>query len=175
MTEFSSEELVLSVLVTREEYSEGAAQPVDGATRVLVTLAGAVLCALGLAGLIFGRAISLASPVALLILLGGALCLAYPYVIAPVLHRAAAARDFDACESYRLATQYRIGHDHIVLSNTRVQGTLPLDAVTQWRQTSELFVLDVGQELRLVLPKRLLNEEESRRLTGWLDNRRGDA
>ena len=82
--------LTLSVLITREDYMQYAAQLRREQRRghlPLITGGGALLGALGLAGLFFGSWISLAPSVAAGLLLVGIFLIGYDGIFAPLLDK----------------------------------------------------------------------------------------
>ena len=160
--------LSITVLVTREEYSCGAARPLARSAAWWLTVGGAVLLVCGLAGLVFGPWLALSASVAWLLVLCGVALGVYPPLIAPALSKATAAREFDECELCRLATQYRLDEQGITFTDQRRQGQLPWSAITRCRETDELFVLAVGGEWVGILPKRVLTDEDCRRVSAWL-------
>lgn len=86
--------LAFSVLLTREEYTQTIArieQENRGRRLPLPTVAGALLTAMGIAGLFFGEAISLSPFAAGCLVLLGLFLACFDGLIAPMLDRAAAA------------------------------------------------------------------------------------
>lgn len=106
--------LSLCVLITREDYLQYAAQLRREQRRghlPFITGGGAVLVFLGLAGLFFGSAISLAPSVAAGMLLVGAFLIGYDGLFAPLLDKGAAAREFDEKPELGMAGTYRFTPD----------------------------------------------------------------
>ena len=136
------QELSLSVLVTREEYSEAAAQRSLHRGRgrgMAVTGAGCALVVAGLAGVFFGGRISLSPVVAACVVLVGLILAGYRRVFAPLLDRAE-------------------------VKNGRVEAALPLSLITEWLETPTLISFSFGREVRFAIPKRLLSEEQTAEL-----------
>ena len=152
-------ELNLSVLVTREEYCEAAAQQRREAGKRQGTVwyaAGALLVLLGVAGAFFGSGISLSLSASFCLILLGVFLACYNGMLAPMLSSAAAAREYDENEDLRYATAYRFGADAVQVKNGRMEGSLPLSALSGWTETPSLFLLTFGRECRFAIPKRLL-------------------
>ena len=170
--------ITLSVLVTREEYSEAAANEKRKQRRhtaPFITGAGAVLMILGIAGLFFGRSISLSASAAVCLILAGLFLACYDGLIASVLDRAAAAREFDEKEDLHFATTYLFSEDRVAVQNGRIQGELPLSVITRWSETPALFTLAAGRELHMSIPKRLLTPEQDKELRRILEAAAGGA
>ena len=153
--------LSLCVLITREDYLQYAAQLRREQRRghlPFITGGGAVLVFLGLAGLFFGSAISLAPSVAAGMLLVGAFLIGYDGLFAPLLDKGAAAREFDEKPELGMAGTYRFTPDGVEIRNGRIEGTLPRAQVTSAAETQSLFSIAFGREVRILIPKRLLGE-----------------
>ena len=164
-------ELTLSVLITREDYLEYAAQLRREQRRghlPFLTGGGAVLGVLGLVGLFFGEAVSLAPSVAMGLLLVGIFLIGYDGFFAPFLDRGAAAREFDEKPELSLAGTYRFTGTGVEIRNGSIEGTLPRGQMTSAAETESLFSLSFGREVRILIPKRLLGEEETLRLRNWI-------
>ena len=140
-----------------------------------ITGGGAVLVFLGLAGLFFGSAISLAPSVAAGMLLVGAFLIGYDGLFAPLLDKGAAAREFDEKPELGMAGTYRFTPDGVEIRNGRIEGTLPRAQVTSAAETQSLFSIAFGREVRILIPKRLLGEEECLRLRDWLSSGKKEA
>ena len=154
-------QLSLSVLVTREEYMAFNAQlqRSQRSGRVsLLSATGAVLTAAGIAGLFFGGNISLAPAVAVCVLLFGLFLACFNSLVAPLLDKAAAAREYDEKEDLRLSNVYVFTEAAVEIRNGRMEGSRPLRLATGWMETADLFSLSFGRECHIVVPKRLLNE-----------------
>ena len=128
-----------------------------------ITGGGAVLVFLGLAGLFFGSAISLAPSVAAGMLLVGAFLIGYDGLFAPLLDKGAAAREFDEKPELGMAGTYRFTPDGVEIRNGRIEGTLPRAQVTSAAETQSLFSIAFGREVRILIPKRLLGEDVYKR------------
>lgn len=164
----------LSVLMTRDEYMTFVADSQRQMRRERLPLTkggGAVLTVLGLAGLFFGRYVSLSPAAALCLLLVGVFLLCYDELLAPLFDRAAAAREYEEKQDLRMAYQYVFTADWVQIQNARVQGVLPLTLMTAWHQTQTLICLSFGREVRLLLPKRALDEAACQTLCRWLTDR----
>ena len=161
------QELSLSVLVTREEYSEAAAQRSLHRGRgrgMAVTGAGCALVVAGLAGVFFGGRISLSPVVAACVVLVGLILAGYRRVFAPLLDRAEAAREYDEKDDLHYATVFRFSGDTVEVKNGRVEAALPLSLITEWLETPTLISFSFGREFRFAIPKRLLSEEQTAEL-----------
>ena len=96
----------------------------------------------------------------------------YNGVFAPLFSSAAAAREYDENEDLRYAASYRFLDDAVEVKNGRMEGALPLSALSGWAETPTLFLMTFGREGRFAIPKRLMapgQEEALRaRLSGFL-------
>ncbi|HIZ19462.1 MAG TPA: YcxB family protein [Firmicutes bacterium] len=169
------QELTFSVLVTREEYCQAAAQYRRSAGKrqgVVLYAAGGILTLLGAAGVLFGSAISLSVSASLCLMVIGVFLACYNGVFAPLFSSAAAAREYDENEDLRYAASYRFLDDAVEVKNGRMEGALPLSALSGWAETPTLFLMTFGREGRFAIPKRLMapgQEEALRaRLSGFL-------
>ena len=155
--------LSLCVLITREDYLQYAAQLRREQRRghlPFITGGGAVLVFLGLAA---GM------------LLVGAFLIGYDGLFAPLLDKGAAAREFDEKPELGMAGTYRFTPDGVEIRNGRIEGTLPRAQVTSAAETQSLFSIAFGREVRILIPKRLLGEEECLRLRDWLSSGKKEA
>lgn len=162
--------LTLSVLITREDYLEYAAQLRREQRRghlPYLTGGGALLGILGLAGLFFGQAVSLAPSVAMGLLLVGIFLIGYDGFFAPFLDKGAAAREFEEKPELGLAGTYRFTDSGVEIRNGSIEGTLPRGQMTSTAETESLFCLSFGRVVRILIPKRLLGEEEAQWLRDW--------
>ena len=167
-------ELSLSVLVTREEYCEAAAEYRRTAGKqqsAMLYIAGAVLVLLGIAGAFFGQFISLSFSAAFSLIILGVFLVCYDGVFAPLFSSAAAAREYDENEDLRYATTYRFSVDSVEVKNGRMEGTLPMSALSSWKETGNLFLLTFGRECQFAIPKRLLDPGQVETLRAWLPRR----
>ncbi len=155
--------LSLSVLLIKEDYIQYSAQLRRQQRQghvPLLTCGGALLCILGLAGVFFGSFISLAMPSALGLVLVGAFLLCYDGLFAPMLDRAAAARNFEEKPELHMAGTYVFTQDDVEIRTAGLEGRIPLNLVTRWNETPSLISLSFGREIQIILPKRLLKEED---------------
>ncbi|MDD3692837.1 MAG: YcxB family protein [Oscillospiraceae bacterium] len=160
-------DIKLSVLVTREEYCEAVAHEKRKSRRHIVPLfnvISAVLIILGFAGLFFGDNISLSPAAAFCLILSGLVAACYDGIFAPVFDKAAAAREFNEKPDLHYATTYTIKDDLIVIKNEWVQGKISISQLTRWSETPTLFIMAVGRELSISIPKRLLTPEQQNKL-----------
>lgn len=167
----TAEPLSLSVLITRDEYMAFMAQlrHYERSHQVpFLTIIGAVLIVSGIAGLFFGEYILLAPGVCACILVLGLFFACFDGLVAPFLDRAAAAKDYDEKEDIRLATVYAFSKENVKIRNGYMEGTLPLACCTRKIETAGLISLSFGKECHIILPKRLLNEDQLRTLRGCL-------
>lgn len=170
--------LSLSILITREDYMQYAAQLRREQRRghlPFITGGGALLGILGLAGLFFGSAISLAPSVAAGMLLVGIFLIGYDGLFAPLLDKGAAAREFDEKPELGMAGTYRFTPEGVEIRNGHIEGTLPRTQVTGATETESLFSIAFGREVRILIPKRLLGEGEVLRLRDWLSSGKKEA
>ncbi len=168
--------LTLSVLITREDYMQYAAQLRREQRRghlPLITGGGALLGALGLAGLFFGSWISLAPSVAAGLLLVGIFLIGYDGIFAPLLDKGAAAREFDEKPELGMAGTYRFAADGVEIRSGGLEGTLPRALITRSAETDSFFNIAYGREVRIWIPKRLLTDEDIRRLRAWIADGKG--
>lgn len=155
--------LSVSVLLIKEDYIQYTAQLRRQQRQghvPLLTCAGAVLCVLGLAGVFFGNLISLAMPLALGLVLVGAFLLCYDGLFAPILDRGTAAREFEEKPELRTAGTYIFTQKQVEIRSAGLEGRIPLSLVTRWNETPSLISFSFGREIQIILPKRLLNEED---------------
>ncbi|MDD2362603.1 MAG: YcxB family protein [Oscillospiraceae bacterium] len=170
--------LSLSVLVTREEYSQAVAISKRKHRRKTARLTmgfGTVLILCGVAGLFFGSYIFLSPSPAACLVFAGLFLVCYDGLIAPILDRGAAAREFEEKEDLHFATTYIFYTDRVTVQNGRIQGELPLSILTEWVETPALFGLEVGKELSMAIPKRLLDTEQENQLRSILEAAAGSA
>lgn len=156
--------IILSVLVTREEYSKASAEfqrKERSHVTPIITAAGAILFILGIAGAFFGKFISLSFSAAFCLILLGVFLVCYNGFFAPLLDSAAAAREYDEKEDLHFVTNYQFTDDSVIVSNGRVKGDLPLDLITKWSETPALIIFAYGRELSFAVPKRLLTPEQN--------------
>ncbi len=168
--------LTLSVLITREDYMQYAAQLRREQRRghlPLITGGGALLGALGLAGLFFGSWISLAPSGAAGLLLVGIFLIGYDGIFAPLFDKGAAAREFDEKPELGMAGTYRFTTDGVDIRSGGLEGTLPRALMTRSAETESFFNLVFGREVRIWIPKRLLSDEETRQLRAWIADGKG--
>ncbi len=166
-------DIKLSVLVTREEYCEAVAHEKKKSRRHIVPLfnvISAVLIILGFAGLFFGENILMSPPAALCLVLSGLIAACYDGVFAPVFDKAAAAREFNEKPDLHYATTYTFKDDLIVIKNEWVQGQILISQLTRWSETPTLFIMVVGRDLSISIPKRLLTPEQQNKLRNTLNS-----
>ena len=155
--------VALSVLITREEYMAFTVQmqkKLRGQRPRLMEACGAVLIAAGIAGLFFGNLISLVPSAAVCLLLLGLFMACYNGLLAPILDKAAAAREYDEKEDIRLANTYEFSETEVEIRNGRMEGKLPLQLATRFIETTDLISLSFGRECHVVVPKRLLTTQQ---------------
>lgn len=163
--------VALSVLVTREEYMAFTVQlqkKLRSQRPRLTEACGAVLIAAGIAGIFFGHLISLVPSASVCLLLMGAFLACFNGLLAPILDRAAAAREYDEKEDIRLANVYTFSDTAVDIRNGRIEGTLPLKLATRVIETADLISLSFGRECHVVVPKRLLTTQQRETLLGIL-------
>lgn len=90
-------------------------------------------------------------------------------LIAPMLDRAAAAREYDEKEELRLANQITFAGDSVTVKNGRMEGVLPLRMLTRWQRSADLYSLSFGRECHVMLPRRLMDQEQDDRLLALLE------
>lgn len=170
--------ILLSVLVTKEEYCEAAAmkkEKLRSHIRPLLYGAGAVLILMGAAGIFFGRLIYLSIPAAVCLVIAGIALACYDGLIAPILDRAAAAREFAEKEDLHFATTYIFEDGSVRIKNGRIEGEIPLSLLTRWSEGPTLFTMEIGRELGMAIPKRLLLPEQTRTLQAMLETHAGSV
>ncbi|HCA29046.1 MAG TPA: hypothetical protein DEP23_05505 [Ruminococcaceae bacterium] len=163
--------IYLSVLVTKEEYSEAEAlkkQKLRSHVAPLLNGAAAVFIILGMAGIFFGRYISLSVPAAACFIVLGILFACYDGLIAPVFDKGAAAREFIEKEDLHFATTYVFEDDRVKIQNGRLKGDIPLSMLTRWSETPGLYIMEIGRELSMAIPKRLMSAEVQESLRNML-------
>lgn len=173
--------LKLSVLLVREEYMNAMAAIKRKRRRQLppvMPVMGYILSILGFAGLLFGRTVSLAPSVALVMILFGLFLIVYELVFQPILDRGAAAQEYNEKEDIRLSNIYVFStqicggrpETTVEIRNSRIEARLPLSAMTEWSKTSDIYSITFGRECRILIPKRLLNEENIHLLEDMLQS-----
>ena len=166
------ETLTLSVLLTKEEYMNLAVQlyrQKRGKGLSFYAVLGGILAILGIAGLFFGHRISLSPYTAGFLLLFGAFLLCYDGAVAPILVRGSAAREYEEKDDLRTTNQVTLAAGQVQVRNSRMEATLPYRLMTSWTQTEDGFRLSFGRECHVWIPRRLLTEEQGRRLQTWLE------
>jgi len=172
------DKFTISVLVTKDEYSGAHVferHKIRSRYSPFLTISGIALVVLGIAGLFYGRLIMLSPAAAGCLVLLGIFLGLYDGVIAPILDRGAASRDYLAREELQFATTYVFSNNSVNVSNGRVQGEIPVSHVTKWIETPALFKMDVGRELSVIIPKRLLSEGQIQTLRSILKKNAPDA
>lgn len=160
-------DIKLSVLVTREEYCEAVVNEKKKARHHILpvfNVASAILIVLGFAGLFYGKNVSLSPAAAFCLILSGLVAACYDGVIAPVFDSAAAAREFNEKPDLHYATTYIFKDDFISIKNQWVQGKVLISQLTRWSETPALFIMAVGRELSISIPKRLLTSDQQKKL-----------
>lgn len=171
--DMSVESLHLSVLLTKEEYLDFFVQQQRKRRQEKVSLlpfCGGALAVLGLAGLFFGEQVALAPGLAVCLVLLGLVLLCYDGLLAPILDRSVAAREFEEKDDRRLANTYKISAEAVEVCNSRFEGRLPLSWMTGWMQTASGFCLLFGRDVQIFLPTRLLSDEQTAALRSWLQD-----
>lgn len=171
-------EFTISVLVTRDEYSSAHAferHKIRSRYAPALIVSGIILVVLGIAGLFYGRLIMLSAPAAGCLVVLGIFLGLYDGVIAPILDKGTAVRNYIAKEDLQFATTYVFSKESIKVSNGRVQGEIPVSLITSWIETPALFKMDVGRELSMIIPKRMLDEGKIQVLRGILEKNAPDA
>lgn len=163
--------LTFSVLVTREEYCEAVAHKKRKARRHIapvINVAGGTLIVLGIAGLFFGGYISLSPSAAICLILLGIFTVCYDGIFAPILDKAAAAREYREKQDLHFATTYEFKETSVYINNSGLYGEIPLSILTGSSETPTLFIMDIGRELSILIPKRLLTEQQQHELWNLL-------
>lgn len=171
-------QMTLSVLVTREEYCEAVAHRKQKERRHIMLLrgvAGGSLIVLGIAGVFFGGYISLSPSAAVCLVVTGLFTVCYDGIFAPVFDKAAAAREFGEKQDLQFATTYTFKDSAVHIENGRIQGEISLSLLTRWSETPALFIMEVGRELCMSVPKRLMTEQQRDDLRNLLQNAAKDA
>lgn len=89
-----------------------------------------------------------------------------------MLEKARAVAAFEEKEELRSSAIYTITPTEITVRGARLNGTLPLSGITERLETPDLFALAFGRELQVILPKRLVGEDECRRIRELLFSQR---
>ena len=162
--------IALSVLMTREEYMQLTVQihRLRSGGPSFFTLAGGILGILSLAGIFFGHYISLSPFTAGCLLVFGVFLMIYEGIIAPILDKGAAAREYEEKEELRTANVYEFGPGFIKIRNSRMEGKLPLSLVTSWAKTAGGLSVSYGRECHVLIPTRLLDEGQWSAIQEWL-------
>ena len=161
----------LSVLLTREEYSAFFVQMKQMERHKTVSffpILGEILTVLGLLGLVLHQFFPMSVGLAVCLLIVGILLVAFYGMFLTVLDRGTAARDYEEKEDLRTVNQYIFTPDAVTIQNSRIQGTMPLGLATNFRETSTALQLSFGREIHMVVPKRLLSEEQLQLLRDWI-------
>ena len=164
-------QIELSVLMTQDDYAAFLVQKrrMQRGRRFQTALyVGELLVVVAAAGLFFGDRIGMSAASAVCLLAAGIALIAYDYVIAPRLDRLTAVRDYAEKENLRTACLYRFTAEAVYLRGGRTEGTLPFAFLTEWMQTPDYFTLSFGRETAMLIPKRLLSQEECSQLENWL-------
>lgn len=90
-------------------------------------------------------------------------------LIAPILDRAAAAREYDEKDELRMANLYTFEGDIVHVKNGRMEGKLPLRLATRWQRSADLYSLSFGRECHVMIPRRLMNEDQDHALLALLE------
>jgi hypothetical protein len=171
-------QITISVLVTKDEYIQAEAiikQKLRSKFAPIITISGIVFVVLGIAGLFFGRLISLSPPAAGCFVTIGIFLALFDNFIGPILNRAAAAREYLEKEDLHFATSYVFSGDRVKISNGRIKGEFPVSMITRWTETPALFNMSVGRELNMTIPKRMLSDCEINNLRRILEKYAPDA
>lgn len=177
MKQEQSRTLAFSVLLTKDEYMQTTAriqQEARSRNLPLPTAVGALLTAMGIAGLFFGDAISLSPFAAGCLVLLGLFFVCFDGLIAPMLDRAAAAREYDEKDELRMANLYTFEGDSVHVKNGRMEGKLPLRLATRWQRSADLYSLSFGRECHVMIPRRLMNEDQDHALLALLEQEAPD-
>lgn len=145
----------LSVKCTREEYMEFCVN--RHKPMAWLTVVGILLVGCGAAVVILGGELSGG---VLLLLLGGVVSMMLSPLILPMMRKGEAARRYDASDSLKSAVSVTVDERGITVSGATIEGTLPVDALTEVVETSSMLALVFGREYTLCIPKRALLEEE---------------
>ena len=162
----------VSVLLTEEDYMpyvEQLRREQRGGYRGFFRIVGGVLLAVGAAGLFFGAQRTAALMLTVMML--GFLVLLYDTVLAPVIDRTAALTAFRERDSLRMSSLYTFEREGVRVRTAFAEGTLPYTQLTECTETDGLFAFTFGREMRLLIPKRLLNEAAAMGLRQIKDRR----
>ena len=119
---------------------------------------------LGLAGWFVGDNIGLMPQAAGCIVLFGLFFVLYRTLIAPVMARMEGATVYDEKKDLQSASIFRFGETGISVQNGFMEGLLPYPAMTAFINTRELMGLEFGREAQVIVPKKLLTEQQ----IGWI-------
>jgi hypothetical protein len=98
----------------------------------------------------------------------GVFLMIYEGIIAPILDKGAAAREYEEKEELRTANVYEFGPGFIKIRNSRMEGKLPLSLVTSWAKTAGGLSVSFGRECHVLIPTRLLDEGQWSAIQEWL-------
>ena len=153
----------LSVLVTKEEYADVCAWSKQKDRRALnlrLRIFGSLLFLLGLVGLFFGELLMVSVGTSVCLVLMGLFCIVFDSLIAPFLDRAEAAHEYEEKEDLHFSTIFTVQSDRLGIKNGRIEGQIPYSYFTNFEETSRFFFLRCTNEIKLVIPKRLLSEAQ---------------
>ena len=72
-----------------------------------------------------------------------------------------------------MAGTYRFAADGVEIRSGGLEGTLPRALITRSAETDSFFNIAYGREVRIWIPKRLLTDEDIRRLRAWIADGKG--
>ena len=134
----------LSVKCTREEYMEFCVnrhKPMAWLTAVGILLVGC-----GAAVAVLGGGLNSG---VLLLLFGGVVCMLLSPLMLPMMRKGEAARRYDASDSLKSAVCVTVDERGVTVSGATLEGTLPMDALTEVVETAAMLALVFGQEYTL--------------------------
>ena len=150
------DKISLAVKCTREEYMEFFAA--SHKKSMIPTALGIAM--LMVAGLLCGTQRVLGQSALFAILLGMALILANPLIL-PFMRKGAAGRRYDNSDVLKGALTLTIDRKELTVRSACQEGTVPLSALTDIRQTKGITALVFGKELTVCIPMRSMTEDET--------------
>ena len=140
---------------TREEYMNFCAKRHKPRHGLTVLGIGLLLMAMGL--YLYERTVG--QGCLLLFFCGLVGVLAEPALL-PTMRKGAAAKRYDADDFYARALTVTVTDTALSVRGANLEGTLPLDCLTETVETEEMLALVFGSVCTVCIPKRALTDEE---------------
>ena len=152
-----------NVLITKEEYIEFYRLQQLENTESTATLLYVFAAVCVMAGVVLGTKLLGAGAVAL-----GVLCFCLAAFLRPMLFRMQAAGLYEDQPQLRQSSRYVFYEDAVQIETARESGRLPLQNLTRWAKTERFLELTFSRQITLVLPLRLLTQQQIQILTDRL-------